>query len=337
MPHCYIRSSIEMHKVWISKIDSDLDREIESALEWLDWRSVIASNARVSIKPNLTYPIHKPGVTTSPPVLEGLLRALSSRTQRINVVESDGGSYSWPAEEAFRGHGIPEMCRRYGARAVNLTNHSRENMETEIAGRAISVELPHLLTRETDVFVAMPVPKLHMMTGVSLAFKNQWGCLPDVKRLRNHADFAHKVLAINKILKPRLAIFDGTWFLDRSGPLEGDPIRKNLLIASRDSGSGSLVCCELMGISPRSAPHLRLAIAEGMMPTALDSLITNDALDAFKGSPFKLQRSWLQWLSLGIFHSRLATIALYDSPLAGPAHELLYLLRGRPADFSPKW
>src|SRR5271167_1647680 len=103
-----------MHKVWISKIDADIDREIESALEWLDWRSIVAPNARVSIKPNLTYPTYKPGVTTSPAAVEAMIRALSSRTRNINVVESDGGSYSWPAEEAFIGHGIPEICRRYG-------------------------------------------------------------------------------------------------------------------------------------------------------------------------------------------------------------------------------
>ncbi len=326
-----------MQKAWISKIDSALDREIESALEWLDWRSIISRHARVAIKPNLSYPVHKPGVTTSPAMLEAMIRALSSRTRNIDVVESDGGSHSWQAEEAFAGHGIPAMCRRYGARAVNLTRYPREIAKTEIGGRVIEVELSKLLTRETDVFITMPVPKLHMMTGVSLGFKNQWGCLPDAKRLRHHSDFARKVLAINKILKPRLAIFDGTYFLDRSGPLEGEPIRKDLLVASRDAGAGSLACCELMGIDPRSVPHLRLAIAEKMMPPAMTSVITNVAIEAFKGSVFKLQRSLLQWLTLGIFRSRLATIALYDSRLAGPAHELLYFFRGQPSDFSPKW
>jgi uncharacterized protein (DUF362 family) len=326
-----------LQKVWISKTDSGIDREIESALEWLDWRAVISPGARVSIKPNLTYPMHKSGVTTSPAILESLIRALSSRTRNITIVESDGGSYSWPAEEAFTGHGIPEMCRRYEARAVNLTSYPRETLQTEIAGRSVSVEVSKLLTRETDVFITMPVPKLHMMTGVSLGFKNQWGCLPDVKRLRNHADFARKVLAINKILRPQLAIFDGTYFLDRGGPLEGDPIRKNLLIASRDAGAGSLACCALMGIDPRSVPHLRLAIAEAMMPPTVDALLANDAIDAFKGEAFKLERSWSQSLTRAIFRSRLATIALYDSPLAKPAHELVYLVRGRPADFSPKW
>jgi hypothetical protein len=92
-----------------------------------------------------------------------------------------------------------------------------------------------------------------------------------------------------------------------------------------------------MGIDPASVPHLRLAIAEGMMPASIDRLITNVAINSSKGPAFKLQRSWLQWLTLAIFHNRLATIALYDSPLARPAHHLLYVFRQRPAHFSPKW
>jgi uncharacterized protein (DUF362 family) len=314
-----------------------LNSEMERALDWLDWRAVIEPGARVAIKPNLTYPIHKPGVTTSPAVLEALVRTLSIRTRHITVVESDGGCAAWTTEEAFRGHGILEMCRRYGARAINLTNYPRERVESEIAGRGVEVELSKLLTRETDVFITVPVPKLHAMTGVSLGFKNQWGCLPDVKRLREHADFAHKVLAINKILKPRLALFDGTWFLDRSGPLEGDPIRRDLLIASQDVGAGSLVCCALMGIDPRSVSHLRLAIAEAMMPHTVAEIKTSSPIEQFEAPRFELRRTLLQWLTLGVFHSRLATVLMYDSPLAKPLHELLYSLRGRPADFSPKW
>jgi uncharacterized protein (DUF362 family) len=324
-----------MQRVWISKTDAAPDHEVAAALKWLDWESVVAKDSRVSIKPNLTYPIHKPGVTTSPRMLEAVIKILRSRTRNINIVEADGGSCAWTADAAFKGHGIDVICDRYGA--VNLTDYPRENVEAQVAGRRVSVEMSRLLTRETDVFITMPVPKLHMMTGVSLGFKNQWGCIPDVKRLRKHADFAHQVLAINQVLKPQLAIFDGTWFLDRSGPLEGDPIRTDLLIASRYAGSGSMVCCALMGIDPWSVPHLRLAIGERMMPSALNAIVTNEPINQFVGAPFVLRRSWFQLLTLAIFHSRLATIALYDSPLARPAHQLLYLFRSRPADFSPKW
>jgi len=127
-------------------------------------------------------------------------------------------------EDAFNGHGIFEMCRRYGVRAINLTRYPRESVATEIAGGRVEVELSQLLTRETDVFITMPVPKLHMMTGVSLGFKNQWGCLPDVNGCAITATFRAR-FSPSTNPKPHFAIFDGTWFLDRNGPLDGVPIR----------------------------------------------------------------------------------------------------------------
>jgi uncharacterized protein (DUF362 family) len=197
--------------------------------------------------------------------------------------------------------------------------------------------MSRLLLHETDVFVTMPVPKIHVMTRVSLGFKNQWGCLPDVKRLRHHADFAHKVLAINKLLQPRLAIFDGTYFLNRTGPMEGDAIKMDLLIASNDVGAGSLACCELMRIDPGTVAHLKLARTAGMMPLGLNYMELNAPLQAFLGPRFFLQRNLMHWLTLAIFHSKLATRIAYDSSMAKPLHELLYFVRGRPKDFVPQW
>jgi uncharacterized protein (DUF362 family) len=326
-----------MPKVWTGKITDPIDVCLKSALDWLQWSDLVPHHARVVIKPNLTYPFYKPGVTTSPTLLEALVALLTTRTRDITIVESDGGSYAWPAEEAFKGHGIDEICQRYGARAVNLTTYPREWAETEVLGRRIRLEMSRLLLRETDVFITMPVPKVHVMTRVSLGFKNQWGCLPDVKRLRHHSDFSYKILAINQLLQPRLAIFDGTYFLNRTGPMEGDAVKMDLMIAANDVGAGSLVCCALMQIEPRSVTHLRLAQRAGMMPSNLDAVELSHPLQPFLGPKFVLQRSLLHWLTLGVFHSHLATRIAYDSSLAQPLHDILYFFRGRPKDFAPRW
>ena len=324
-------------KAWVGRITGPPDETLEAALRWLEWERIVPPDARVAIKPNLTYPFYKPGVTTSPAVLDALVRIMARRTHHIAIVESDGGSYSWPAQKAFEGHGIDTICARYGARAVNLTESPREWAETEISGRPIRLEMSRLLLRETDVFITVPVPKVHVMTRVSLGFKNQWGCLPDVKRLRHHADFARKVLAVNKLLRPALAIFDGTYFLNRTGPMEGDAVKMDLLIASNDAGAGSLACCALMRIDPRSVPHLRLAMKEGMMPAEVSQMTLNSPLERFIGPEFYLRRSLMHWLTLGIFHSTLATRIAYDSRAAKPLHDIVYALRGRPKDFAPRW
>jgi uncharacterized protein (DUF362 family) len=252
-------------------------------------------------------------------------------------VESDGGAYAWPADQAMAGHRIPELSRRYGVRMMNLTERPRRRVTTEIDGREVTVELSAEMLDESDLFITMPVPKVHVMTYLTLGFKNQWGCLPDVKRLRNHPDFDHKILAINQALRTRIAVFDGTYFLNRTGPMDGDPVHKNLMIVSNSVGAGSLVCCELMGISPHKARHLDLARKIGMMPESLTEVTLNCALSNFPKEKFYLQRTWINYITLLAFRSHLLTRVVYDSAFARPIHELLYLIRGRPRDVQPEW
>jgi uncharacterized protein (DUF362 family) len=325
------------HRVFAGRLAGETHRRVAEALDWIDWTSVVAPGARVFIKPNFTYPFYKPGVTTSPALIEAVVRVLSDRAGEIVICESNGGSDAWSADRAFEGHDLPSICARHGARTMNLTEAPREIVEATVGGRRVSVELPAPLVHDADVFVTMPVPKIHMMTGVSLGFKNQWGCLPDVKRLRRHHEFSRAVLAINKILKPALAVFDGTYFLNRTGPMDGDAIPMDLVVASRGPGPGTLACCDIMQIDWRSIAHLRDAAAEGMMPDDVAALECNAPLASFRRQPFTLERTPLNWFSLLGFRNRFLAWLLWDSALARPAHEVLYLLRGRPTDFRPQW
>jgi uncharacterized protein (DUF362 family) len=307
------------------------------ALQHIGIERFLSADTRVFIKPNFTYPFYKKGVTTSPRAIEAVVSHIRQWTRRITIVESDGGAHAWRAEEAFAGHGIPEMCAKYGISASGLTALPREVASTEIAGREVSIALASVMLHESDLFITMPVPKVHVMTGVSLAFKNQWGCIPDVKRLRNHPDLPYKLLAVNKLLRTRAVVFDGTWFLDRTGPMDGDPVAMNLVVAADDPGAGSLACCRIMGIDPRTVEHKRLAMKAGMMPSSFEGIELNTPLEPFATHRFTLQRTKLNYVTLAAFHSNFLTWFIYDSVFAKPVHELLYLIRGRPKDMAPYW
>ena len=327
-----------MSRVFIDRQDeATLPRVMRSALDYIGWETIVPRDARVFIKPNFTYPHFKPGVTTSPVFLNALVEALLERTQRITIGESDGGSHAWTADQAFEGHGLPEMAARHGIQLLNLSRADRERTSAPVAGKQVPVELPVPLLHETDVFITVPVPKVHVMTYVSLGFKNQWGCLPDVKRLRYHHRFPETVLAVHKLLRPKMVVFDGTYFLDRTGPMDGETVKMDLLLASDDVGAGSLACCAVMQIDPRRSPQLALARAEGLMPETLQHVTLNQPLEQFRRRRFELRRTWLHWLTLRAFRSELATHLIYDSKLAKPAHDLLYLIRGRPRDIVPQW
>jgi uncharacterized protein (DUF362 family) len=269
--------------------------------------------------------------------MEALVRAIIDFSPRITFVESDGGSYAWTAEQAMRGHGIPTLCKRYGVRMMNLTRQPTRRVQCELDNREIDLELSAEMIEESDLFITMPVPKMHVNTYMSLGFKNQWGCLPDVKRLRRHPDFDHTVLAINRVLRTRIAVYDGTYFLNRTGPMDGDPIEKNMMIVSDGVGAGDLVCSQIMQIPARRSSHLRLAQKIGMMPEALDHVTVSSAPDKFYGEPFYLRRSLFNWIGVAAFQSKWLTRVIYDSGLAKPIHEAYYMVQGRPPDVSPKW
>lgn len=178
-----------------------------------------------------------------------------------------------------------------------------------------------------DVLVTLPVPKIHLMTRVSLGTMNQWGCQPGAMRLRNHPEFASEVLAINKLVHPKLALYDGMHFLDKSGPMIGEPVGMNMMIAANHVGAGDLVCCDLMGMDVRIVAHLRQGQVGGMVPPDLRGVILNRPPDSFRARSFVLKRAPINYVALATIHFSSLTRVFYDSVTAGPLDAGRFRLR----------
>ena len=311
------------------KITSALQQAMRDALDGIHWKDILFENARVAIKPNLTFPIYKAGVTTSPEVLRAFLEVLKERTDRIAVVETDGGYGAWKVADAYEGHGYDRICAEMGVDLINLNDEPCEMISFESKGETHQLPLPTRLLHDTDVFVTMPVPKVHAMTYLTLAYKNQWGCVPDPMRLRRHYLFNDAIVAINRALNPQIVLADGTYFLDRQGPMDGDAVPMNLIIAATDPGSFCLYVSKLMGMDWRKAPHLRRAVELGDMPTTLDDIEINVHPEVVSTRRFHLQRSLRNYLVLPAFRSSYLTWLYYESWLGLLAHKVLYAFVGR--------
>lgn len=286
---------------------------------------------RVAVKPNLTFPTHRPGVTTSPDVLRAVVARLVERSNQVFVVESDGGYGAWDCERALRGHGVHEICAALGATVVNLTAAPRTSLAVRHRGSLLTIPFPRMLLDSIDAFVSLPVPKVHCMTGVSLAMKNQWGLIPDPMRLDHHHAFDEVVLEVNRRLPSATAIVDGTYFLDENGPMEGRPLRKDLLIAADSIGECDRYLCALMGVDPLRVPHLRHAIAAGFVPARLDE-VRFDA-EQLRRLSYRavLRRTPRQALVRTFFHSRRLTRLMYTSWFGRGLHKAYYRVVGKPA------
>jgi uncharacterized protein (DUF362 family) len=315
-------------RVFVGRVEhQDIGGTIASALAWIDWENLVPLGSHVFIKPNLTWISHLPGITTSPAFLGALVELIRERTRNITIGESDGGYNSFKADDAFRGHGLDRLVTRYGVKLTNLSNLPTEVRTGVVAGREVTVRLPRHLLDDVEVFLTAPVPKIHATTGVSLGLKNQWGCIPDAMRLREHAEFDRKIVFINKLLRPQMALFDGLYFLDKTGPLIGEPVCMNLVVASDDAGAGSMACCQIMGIDPFSVKHQVVARKEGLFPSSLGQLVTNTDISVFCERRFRLERTPMNWVAFAAFHNRLLTKVIYDSRFADWAHLILYKIR----------
>jgi uncharacterized protein (DUF362 family) len=316
-----------MAKVFIGKVNQDLAAQLRAGLDYVEWEKIVPRGARVFFKPNLTYPIQKFGVTTTPEFVEAVLQIFSERTSNLYVGESDGGYQGWPAETAFRSHHLPEICARYGARLVNLSREPRTTVEMNLSRGQVSLDLPALLVNEMDLFVTLPVPKIHQVTLMSGAIKNQWGCIPDNMRLVHHPHFDEMILEINRVVKTRLALADGTFFLNRTGPMFGDAVPMNLAFVADNIGALDWSLCRIMGLDWKQVRHLGVARDKGWVP-APEQIEYSQPLEPFTSQLFYLRQTPRSSIVRWAFDRPWAIRLFWNSWFADQFHKVLYGIAG---------
>jgi uncharacterized protein (DUF362 family) len=285
----------------------------------------------VFIKPNLTYPHFKKGVTTQKQFIESFvasLRKINSST-KIYIGEGEGGYNSFSISDAMTSMGFFEIMDKYpNVIILNLTRLPTRRVEVHVKGNPYILNLPTIIFEEIDFSITCPLPKVHCMTKVSLAYKNQWGCLPDVMRLKNHYMFDYIISKISDILKFKYAFLDGRYGLNNNGPMVGDPIEVNWFVASNSLGAFDMVVSEMMGFDWRIIGHLKIAKKYGLLPEREDIDIIGD-IESLKRK-FDLKRNFWNYPALAAFHSKKLTHLFYFSKWAKLLHDVMYTFRERP-------
>jgi uncharacterized protein (DUF362 family) len=328
--------------IYLDRLGVDYLPSIQAGLEWVNLRSKLKWGDAVFVKPNLTYPIFRRGVMTNPECVEAVVVALKDYTNQIIVGEADSGGYNpFNIDEVLAKTGIKQLEQKYGIRVCNLSHLPYRSIEFPYKRQTLRVPLPTLLLDETDLLLTIPVPKIHMNTQVSLAIKNQWGCIPEPSmRLRLHPFLEKVVYEVNKHIRASFAVVDGKYGLNRSGPMRGDVVELNWLMVADNIYAAEVACCHLMRIDPRCVYYLRyLATTEKVLPEMAE-IEFNQEWHPFVKEQFYLHRAWTDYPGLWAFRSPLLTYLGYYSPIANVLHKLLYLFRepfydygeaGRPA------
>ena len=287
----------------------------------------------IFIKPNLTYPKFKKGVTTRIEFIESLVAALRqiNSSTKIYIGEGEGGYNSFSMTEALQSMGFYELEKKYqNVKVVNISQIPSKAVELKVEGKPYLINLPELFFDEIDFSITCPVPKVHCMTKISLSFKNQWGCLPDTMRMKNHYVFDKIISQVCNHLKFKYVFLDGKYGLDNNGPMVGHAIEVNWFVASNSLGASDAIVSEMMGFNWRDIGHLREAANLGFIPDRKEIKIVGD-LKPLKRD-FSLKRNFWNYPALFAFNSKQLTHFFYFSSYAKILHDIMYLFRKRPLD-----
>ncbi|PKP62133.1 hypothetical protein CVT91_00440 [Candidatus Atribacteria bacterium HGW-Atribacteria-1] len=322
--------------VFLEKIEKDsenLEKQFMRSFKSLSIADDFNKANAIFIKPNLTYPKFKKGVTTRVEYIESLVAALRriNNTAKIYIGEGEGGYNSFSMTEAMHSMGFYELEKRFqNIKVVNVSKIPTRMVELKVKGKPYPISLPELFFDEIDFSITCPVPKVHCMTKISLSFKNQWGCLPDTMRMKNHYVFDKIIGQICNHLKFKYAFLDGKYGLDKNGPMVGKPFEINWFVASNSLGAFDVVVSEMMGFNWRDIGHLGEAANLGFIPDRKDISVIGD-LEPLKIG-FSLKRNFWNYPALFAFNSKKLTHFFYFSKYAKFLHDVMYLFRKRPLD-----
>ena len=236
---------------------------IFQALDLIDFKDGVSGWKKVLIKVNfIAVKTWDTGATTDPVVVEAIIKKLKDFPVEVIVVESDATMTN--ADRAFEATGMKEMCERNNVACLNL-RHLDEKVEIEVPdGEALKkITVPRIVTESAIISAAKL--KTHTSTGVTLGMKNMFGLLPDKFKAKYHFMGIDKVIVdINTVLRPFVTVIDGFVGMEGSGPVGGQPVRMDLILAGKDPVATDSTACRVMGIDPHEIKHVSKAYERGL-------------------------------------------------------------------------
>ncbi|MDI6704178.1 MAG: DUF362 domain-containing protein [bacterium] len=254
-----------MGKVSIVKIDNNIETAVKKAIDLIGGtEEIIPRGASVFIKPNLCIDMDwRSGATTNPWVVEAVVR-LCWEAGSKDILIGDGPTIGLDTKRVFEATGYYELAKRLDVRLVDLNKDRVIEMEIPRAKKFKKIQVARSVA-ESDILINIPLLKTHIHTQISVSLKNLKGILPPSEKKRLHLiDLDQGIADINLIFTPHLILIDGIIGQEGLGPISGDPVEMNLIMAGRNPVSVDSVASIIMGYDPAEVKHLVYAYEAGL-------------------------------------------------------------------------
>ncbi len=202
------------------------------------------------------------GAVTDPRFLEAFLSYLEDnvKPETIFVVESNATTAR--PNLIMKWLGYEEVLHRFNATWINLSETPK--IRVEVRGRHFKqLDVPEIIS--DSYLISMAKLKTHILTKISCALKNIYGCLPYPRKIKFHPFIDDAIVDANLAMRPRFSLVDGVIaHVGTQGPAYGVPVRGNVIIAGTDAVSVDAACCSLLNFTPFLVGHVRKAHYSGL-------------------------------------------------------------------------
>ena len=320
-----------MNKVYLYKAANYEDKTaistaVENILNASAAFGALEANANILIKPNLlTGNTPQACVTTHPAVLRAVILALQARGyNNITVADSSGGPASAALMRAvYRRSGLEAVCIETGVQFYVDAN----GYETPCDGKVVRTFTLLEPLRSAPFVINLPKFKTHMLTTVSGAVKNLFGCVPGLLKAEFHTRFTSRELFgemlvdLAQLIKPQLTIMDAVMGMEGDGPAGGEPRLVGLIIGGENIYNIDLVVTHLMGIEPAAVPTIVAAEKRGLAPArASDDMLEGDVKQLYTIAGYKPPKSYAR---INTTNMRLSFMAPAITKIIAPKPKIL--------------
>jgi len=252
----------------------------------------VKPNEKIVIKPNLLFGRDpKRCVTTHPSVFKAVGRLL--KDARADVYYGDSPSFG--------------RCERHAEKAS--LKQAADELGIKLAdfdrGRAVSHKSALINKRfviangvlETDGLISVSKLKTHMLTRLTGATKNQFGCIPGLLKSEYHLkmpdpyDFSTMLVDLTTLIRPRLYIMDAIMAMEGNGPRNGRPKKLNVVLFSTDPVSLDSAACKIVGLDPEHLPTAKPGEKAGLGTYHYENIeIVGEDIESFIDRSFEVVR-----------------------------------------------
>lgn len=281
-----------MSKVVLVRCNSYDEREVRESIEkgikllgGID--KFIKKDDNVLIKPNfLAAESAEKSVTTHPIVFSVVAKIAKEYAKDVSYGDSPGvGKGISVAKKS----GIFDIAEKLNVNYADFDEPKSVQFEKGRQNKTFIIAKP---VAEANTIISLPKLKTHALTAMTGAVKNQFGCIPGLRKAEYHLklpdvnDFSKMLLDLNALVNPKLYIMDAIFAMEGNGPRSGSPRQLSVLILSSDAVALDYVASSIISLDPYSVPTIKYGFELGYSKKE-DIEILGDDIQSFKVQDFK--------------------------------------------------